>query len=373
MYIEQDLVRVAKRENNTKRKYLVVNPLQGKHIPAKPSDVFQLFQALAKKLKSAYPEEKLLLIGFAETATAIGAECAIQMQADYIQTTREQETDVEYLYFSEVHSHAAEQKLAKTELAQAITKADRIVFVEDEVTTGNTILNIIAVLEREYGAAASYAVASLLNGMDEKAEQRFAEKKISLHYLVKTDHSHYTEIAETYQGDGVYHNGAVQQEMRNTQVWKTWVVSGYQNARKLVRGEAYRTACKEMWRQMEKKAAEAHVDFGRSLLVLGTEECMYPALFAAAKLEAQGYDVKCHATTRSPIAVSAEKEYPLHERYELPSLYDRARKTFLYDIRKYDSVLILTDAEEKQEEGILALVQALADCGNEKIFLIRWC
>ena len=32
-YTEKDLVKIAKRENNTKRNYLVVDPLQGKHIP----------------------------------------------------------------------------------------------------------------------------------------------------------------------------------------------------------------------------------------------------------------------------------------------------------------------------------------------------
>ena len=32
-YVENDLVRIAKRENNIRRKYLVVNPLQGKHVP----------------------------------------------------------------------------------------------------------------------------------------------------------------------------------------------------------------------------------------------------------------------------------------------------------------------------------------------------
>ena len=32
-YTEKDLVKIAKRENNPKRNYLVVDPLQGKHIP----------------------------------------------------------------------------------------------------------------------------------------------------------------------------------------------------------------------------------------------------------------------------------------------------------------------------------------------------
>lgn len=49
-YVENDLVRIAKRENNTKRGYLVVNPLQGKHIPVSPSKALQLFQELCRYL-----------------------------------------------------------------------------------------------------------------------------------------------------------------------------------------------------------------------------------------------------------------------------------------------------------------------------------
>ena len=72
MYKEEDLVRIAKRENNTKRKYLVVNRLQGKHIPVSPKNAFEMFDALAELVKEAYSGEQLLLVGFAETATAIG-------------------------------------------------------------------------------------------------------------------------------------------------------------------------------------------------------------------------------------------------------------------------------------------------------------
>ena len=72
-YTQSDCVRIAKRENNTKRNYLVVNPLQGKHIPVSPSKSLELFDSLAGRVKAAYPGERILFIGFAETATAIGA------------------------------------------------------------------------------------------------------------------------------------------------------------------------------------------------------------------------------------------------------------------------------------------------------------
>ena len=43
-YQQKDLVRIAKRENNTKRNYLVVDPLQGKHVPVEPSKALNLFK-----------------------------------------------------------------------------------------------------------------------------------------------------------------------------------------------------------------------------------------------------------------------------------------------------------------------------------------
>lgn len=101
MYTETELVKIAKRENNKKRSYLVVNRLQGKHIPVSPKEAFQMFGELAELINKSYPTEKLLLIGFAETATAIGAALAGELDCYYIQTTRENIENVDYLYFSE--------------------------------------------------------------------------------------------------------------------------------------------------------------------------------------------------------------------------------------------------------------------------------
>ena len=57
-YTEKDLVKIAKRENNTKRNYLVVDPLQGKHIPVMPSKALDLFAALADTFREKYKDEK---------------------------------------------------------------------------------------------------------------------------------------------------------------------------------------------------------------------------------------------------------------------------------------------------------------------------
>lgn len=395
MYTEAELVRIAKRENNTRRKYLVVNRLQGKHIPVSPKEALQMFRSLAELIKEAYPSERLLMVGFAETATAIGAAVAIECQAAYMQTTREVIDGVDYLYFSESHSHATEQKLVKTDLDKIIGKTDRIVFIEDEVTTGNTILNIVRLIQKTYAQPVSLAVASILNGMNEEALENYKNLKIPVHYLVKTAHDTYTEIAEQYQADGTCHictkpqekeveqQKEVQQqiEMQQTkeaqQPIEVQEISGWINARRLHTADTYKQACEQLWQEIQQKYGYTkytkETETGRRILVLGTEEFMYPALYVGAKLEEAGYTVRMHATTRSPIAVSKEEKYPLHTRYELASLYDKNRTTFVYDLAEYEEVLVLTDAQKQETEGWESLQRALTLNHNRQIRGIRWC
>lgn len=408
-YTEQDLVRIAKRENNNKRKYLVVNRLQGKHIPVKPCEALSMFHALADILKGRYEKETLLVIGFAETATAIGAAVAAELGADYMQTTREIVPDATYLYFSEEHSHATEQKLVKEDIDRVIDTIDRIVFVEDEVTTGKTILNIINILRKQYSEKIAFSVASILNGMDETALDSYQKYDIELFWLVKTNHAAYTEIAESYWGDGRYvickddieserivteqsasesdttvinqigrpipQNGESGKETAKPgekaidgMVHMDYVkINQHMDTRRIVNPVEYAKYCALLYQEI---IAQTDLHSTQNMLVLGTEEYMYPALFVAKKFEEQGKDVRFHATTRSPIAVSTENDYPLHTRYELKSLYDSKRTTYIYELQKYDTVVIITDAKGEIREGICSLVYALKVSGNEQIVLV---
>lgn len=364
MYTEKDLVGIAKRENNNKRKYLVVNKKQGKHVPVSPKESLGMFEKLAELVKEEYKDEKVLVIGFAETATAIGAAVAVYMNTDYMQTTREIIDGVDYLFFSEEHSHATEQKLVKNDIDSVIFDKDRIIFVEDEVTTGNTILNIIKILEKLYPDTVKYSVASILNGMDEDSQNVFAQREINLHYLVKTNHAAYDEIAEGFAGDGKYilHNISDYENQI-----KEMTVEFGQNARRLTVSEDYVNACEKIWDKISENQTFENTE---KVLVIGTEEFMYPAIYIAKKAEDKGITVRTHSTTRSPIAVSSENEYPLHERFELRSLYDNERVTFIYDLDKYDCVLIITDSENKNKEGINSLLNALKLKENNNIILI---
>lgn len=434
-YKESDLVRIAKRENNRKRSYLVVNPLQGKHIPADPQKALAMFRALAETLRVFCEGKRVLVIGFAETATAIGAAVAAQLDAYYLQTTREDISGVRYLFFSEEHSHASQQRLVKDDMDAAMSQTDCVIFAEDEVTTGNTILNIINILEKEYPGRAVYAAASVLNGMDREALDIYESRNIGLFYLVKTDHRAYPKILQQYSVRGEYIScmpqdrkilpegkelETAERTIAESAVTKSastesvitksasaesvitesastesvitesaaagtgcrngikenhaaaaeFEISGWMDARRLVSGREYEKACRRLWQGMDRRLKGKLT--GR-VLVLGTEEFMYPALLAADCMAQTGAGTWFHATTRSPIEVFEEEQYPLHVRYEFVSLYDRNRKTFVYDIASYDAAVIMTDAHNEEQEGLQGLVRAVASAGNEKIYVIRWC
>lgn len=363
-YNVTDLTKIAKRENNTKRSYLVVNPLQGKHIPVSPSKAINLFNDLAAILKDTYATERLLLIGFAETATAIGVQVAISLGTKYIQTTREVIPDVDYLFFSEEHSHATEQKLVKNDIDSIIDDIDRIIFVEDEVTTGNTILNIIKILRREYSKTLQFSVASLLNGMTGDYLDIYENEDIDVHYLVKTDHSTFGDVAENYECGGVYFE--TDKEQTDIDIMS---FAGYMNSRRLLDSVKYAEACRKLSENVVEKINLTH---SKKILVMGTEECMYPAICMGKYLEELGYEVKTHSTTRSPIAVCNEETYPVHQRYTLQSVYDSERRTYIYNIDNYDYVLIVTDSQLTDRIGLQTVVNAVRK-KNSKISVIRWC
>ncbi len=364
--MSQEIVAVAKREKNPKRNYLVLNRLQAKHVPGSPRTALAYFGCLADVVGRAYAGEKLLLIGFAETATGIGSALAIKLKTAYMQTTREEVEGAEFLYFTEAHSHATEQRLVRADLERALDKIDRIVFVEDELTTGNTVSHIVSLIRKTFLKRVNFAAASLVNGMSEEAKENFVKEGIDLCFLEAVDYSDFPKKAEQARVDGEYfpaHTG------ESSEGICCWEALGGQNARRLVNGEDYGHSCEDLWKQF----LEANGRIcGKRFLVLGTEELMYPALYLGSRLEEEN-QVLCHGTTRSPILVSRAPEDLLHRRFSLVSLYERERRTFVYNLEACDQAIVITDAPSPCREGLNSLFWALKRCGSRKIQLVRWC
>lgn len=373
VFERDELINIAKRENNTKRSYLYVNPLQGKHVPVSPSISIELFSALADKVSSFYNSEKLLVIGFAETATAIGSVISVTAPnvKYYLNTTRENIPGAEYLFFTEAHSHATEQRLVINGLDLIILEVDRIVFAEDEVTTGNTIVKLINVIKQKYPEAdLKFGIASLLNSMD---KERIAELKrldveclflhqIPVEYCVNTlERVSFKELRLDDYGIGAIDISYPEVVVRN--YWNSRIVSSVQQI--IEKSQCF----------IETVLQELHMNFCESeVLILGTEEFMYPAMLLGSEIEKRynASNVRFHATTRSPIEISEDVGYPLFDRYSVSSIYEQGRRTFIYNLKKYDSVIVVTDARHINQRGYKDLLFALQECGNTNIFLVKW-
>ena len=375
-YQLQDLLRVARRLHNNKRPWLYVDPLQGKHIPASPTAVLNLFQHLADLLMVQYSKERLLIIGFAETATAIGTAVSVLCPSvSYTQTTtRENIPGTDYLFFTESHSHATEQRLAVDGLEDALGQTDRVVFVEDEVTTGSTIWKLIAALREAFPEyRGGFAIASLLNSMPEDRLAYFAAQQVPIHWLL--------QIPAGYGLDQLEHIPEEEERepehIPETPQTAKPTVSGrgerYWNPRLVSRREAAEQGIAAFVQDVLNQIPAA--DNLQRILVLGTEEFMYPGIALGKALEEQypAVEVRFHATTRSPISVFPMPDYPLHRRFSLRSLYDPARQTYLYNLAPYDLVLIATDAACSRDSlGLQDLLQALRDCGNTNLYAFQW-
>ncbi len=361
-----DLVKIAKRENNTKRNYIIVNPKQGKHVPVSPNETMELFNALAEKVKQKICGKKTLIISFAETATAIGAYIACYIKDTfYIQTTRENIKNAEYIYFFERHSHAVEQKLVKNNLIDTLNKISEIVFIDDEITTGNTILELANEIKK-YSDDIHFMAVSILNGMNSESVNKFNKYGIDVLYLEKTENENYASIADRFKYND---NTIIADTVYNFDIDKNYI-TGFVNPRLLTNGIDYYKACQDFAQKLKLKN---DIPKDSNILVIGTEEFMYPALLAALELEKTGLKVNFHATTRSPILTSDYEGYPLFSRYKIISPYNIDRVTFIYNLKKYDYVFIVTDADIDNNIGINSIINAFKNAGNKNIKLFRWC
>lgn len=348
-----DTVSVCKRLGNTKRDFLVLNKAQCKHYPSSPSKARRMFTDLANLVMDYFGKHDVLVIGFAETATAVGAGVATYLGVDYVNTTRE-DFDADFIEFTESHSHAVEQKLAKPDLGKYST----VIIVEDELTTGNTAMKLIDKLT-DLKPNLHFVALSILNGMSDVDLGLFDTQGIDVKYLEKIDNSDYSGRVRDLALDGktvdIFESSPSQRIIFYSDCF---------NTRETVNANKYYIALYNNF--MSVKVPEDKKD----ILVLGTEECMFPAIILGSILEERGLTVACHSTTRSPIGVARGENYPLNASYRLHSCYEYKRPTFIYNLREYDAVYIVTDADY-QDWGTSELIMLLRMFGNKDIILIN--
>lgn len=356
-YTKETTLRVAKRYRNAKRAYLLVNPLQAKHMPVSPTEALTMMQTLGAGLRQEFPGARLVL-GFAETATALGAAVASRLGPDcaFLTTTREAGEGPGWVRFLEEHSHAAEQKLWGGDLDALLQETDTVLFVDDEISTGKTLRNMVAQLTRRWPALGekTLVAASLLNRVTPEQKKALADAGITCRCLVRLpQEDHTAQVADwtvTEAPPAVPQNLSFRQE--------TLPGEGLLDPRKTLRIGAYDGSCQAVAEAMLSRALGPVETLGKTL-VLGTEECMYPALRLGERLERLGAEVCCHATTRSPIGLCDAPGYPIRSGWKLPSFYEEERTTYVYNLREYDTVIVLSDTKKTDLRAIQALASVL--------------
>ncbi len=136
------------------------------------------FGTLASALVGPELDEPPVVVGYAETAVSLGHAVADALPGStYLHSTRRLTGVPPVGGFEEEHSHATGHLLcpADPSLLTGPTAASRpLVLVDDELTTGRTILNTIAALHR-LAARPHYVVATLLDLRSADDERAMAQ------------------------------------------------------------------------------------------------------------------------------------------------------------------------------------------------------
>ncbi|WP_329188093.1 phosphoribosyltransferase [Actinacidiphila glaucinigra] len=151
---------------NPKRAHLLVSNVLGKHVPQRPGVVYDAGYGLGVRVRELLGEEeaaRAVVLGYAETATGLGHAVADGLGvAPYLHSTRRPVAGVEAVGgFEEEHSHATSHLLLPED-AGLLAGDGPLVLVDDEFSTGRTVLNTVRALHARHPRR-RYVVVALVD------------------------------------------------------------------------------------------------------------------------------------------------------------------------------------------------------------------
>lgn len=163
---------------NPKRAHLLVSNVLGKHVPQRPEVVYEAGHRLGVRIRGLLGEQdvaRAVVLGYAETATGLGHCVADGLAlAPYLHSTRRPVDGVEPVGgFEEEHSHATSHLLLPADPA-LLAESGPLVLVDDEFSTGRTVLNTIRALHARYPRS-RYLIAALVDMRGARDRARLEE------------------------------------------------------------------------------------------------------------------------------------------------------------------------------------------------------
>ena len=288
---------------SSKRKFLLVSKVLGKHYPVSPRMMAWSYRALARQTLQHDITGESVWIGMAETATGLGygvfaAAVAEGLQHSlFMQTTRYHLDGLPRLGFDEAHSHATDFFLYYPERSddqRRFFNAQTLVLIDDEISTGRTFLRLINAYQAVNPQLQNVFIVSLINFAHAEDRQRVeAGAGVAVHWVCLREGTMHFDDAENTELDSISVN-----------------VSGNSACKKHLLAWPGRLGLaapmqftNDVIAKLQQMGVDLHSDDPRPLLVLGTGECNPPAFMLGRLLESHGCPVKVQSTTRSPIHV----------------------------------------------------------------------
>ncbi|MCF2125437.1 phosphoribosyltransferase [Strepomyces sp. STD 3.1] len=374
---------------NPKRAHLLVSNVLGKHVPQSPSVVHGHGVALGRRVRDLLGAETAghaVVLGYAETATGLGHSVADGLgAAPYLHSTRRPVAGVGRAGgFEESHSHATSHLLLPEDPA-LLAGDGPLVLVDDEFSTGNTVLNTVRALHERYPRK-RYVVVALVDMRSPADAGRLEDfaREIGARVDLVTAASGTVrlppgvlekgqELVARYEagsagagvGAGTGAGGAVGRVARVDLRWPDGVPDGGRHGFTA----AHRERLENALPGMAARIADALPAGARRVLVLGFEELMYAPLRLADALErATDADVRYSTTTRSPVLAVDDPGYAIRTRLVFPAHdapADGPGERYAYNVAGagFDAVVAVVDSaadtpELHASDGLLGRLAA---------------
>ncbi|MFG2768954.1 phosphoribosyltransferase domain-containing protein [Streptomyces sp. NPDC048350] len=367
---------------NPKRAHLLVSNVLGKHVPQRPGVVYGSGFSLGLRVRDLLGRDEAarsVVVGYAETATGLGHSVADGLGfAPYLHSTRRPVDGVASAGgFEESHSHATSHLLLPED-PKLLAGDGPLVLVDDEFSTGNTVLNTIRDLHERFPRE-RYVVVALVDmrsAEDLGRLEAFARQIGARVDLV-------TGAAGTVRlPDGVLEKGQALVAAHETAPdvpdgsvppprtpltapvrvelgWPTSIPDGGRHGFGAPHAAALNDALPAMTQRLG-----AALGGARRILVLGFEELMYAPLRLAVALERAGRDVSYSTTTRSPVLAVDDPGYAIRTRLVFPAHDEPADgpgERYAYNVAGagFDAVVAVVDSvadtpELHAPDGLLA-------------------
>ncbi|MEU1468024.1 phosphoribosyltransferase [Streptomyces sp. NPDC005761] len=380
----RELLGLALRRN-PKRAHLLVSNVLGKHVPQRPSVVYGAGVELGRRVRDLLGEDgarHAVVLGYAETATGLGHAVADGLgAAPYLHSTRRPVEGVARAGgFEESHSHATSHLLLPEDPGLLAGDASgeegapdaTLVLVDDEFSTGNTVLNTIRALHERYPRK-RYVIVALVDMRSPADRGRLAEfaEEIGARVDLVARNTGTVNLPDGVLEKGqalvaeqeaeqraaqhpAGRPGEAAQPLRNlpgpcTRIDLQWP-AGVPDGGRHGFTPAHRALLEPALPAMADRIAQALGEQPRRVLVLGFEELMYAPLRLGTALEERiGAEVRYSTTTRSPVLAVDDPGYAIRTRLVFPAHdapADGPGDRYAYNVAGggFDAVVLVVDS-----------------------------